>query len=176
MKKILLLSLFTFTLTVSAERPEMRKITERLSELKVLTSSHCDDLGSYKKACKADFDSRMNKKIRAINKAMIHDYDNKAIGKVHAEINEEKLVAKYSKFLDKHGVSYGPSETSDDLKIKFDLKKTELAIARELESLREELDSLGVVYLPTDDSDKLREKRRAYYDALLIGSGSGSGQ
>lgn len=155
------LSVFLVTLSMNVfagERPEIRKVKERLKELSSISSTHCDSMGEFMTSCKEDFKRQMKKTVRNINTALIYDYDNKAINKIHSDITEEKSVKHFRTFLTMHGVSYDMNENSASLKLKVESQKLSMVEMEKVLNLRDTLDSLSVAYLMEDDSIALQAK------------------
>lgn len=157
-----LLLLLLLTLNVAfAERPEIRRADERLLEISKLGSSHCSALGKYKAACEKDLDLKVMKRIKAINSAMVADYDNKAIGKINSDIREEKLVIKYRGLLDSLSVAYTPSEKSKDLKLKYEIAVKEALELECLVGVKEYVDATCgelVTYTPAESCKQIQDK------------------
>lgn len=120
--KFLLIMLFTLN-TFAAERVVIRKCNKRLEEIKLMDSTHCDELGAFKAMCVKDFNLKMGNKIRKINTARIEDHDTKAMGTVSAMIMEENLIVEYKAYLDTYTIAYTDKDDSTMLKVKVDAHK-----------------------------------------------------
>lgn len=122
------LIIFLLTFSVFAKSPQLRRIDERIKDLKTLVAE-CDGYGSNEAACITDFNNRVKRKIGKLNKARINEKDNVAINRFNKMYNEEVKVKDLRKFLDDVSVTYSEDDNSKALKA---LKRTYLKAQAEL--------------------------------------------